>query len=432
MVRGRVRRGSVVVAWWAAVCTLVVGGALPASADVASDRSAAIVVFPKVVVDIDSPQIAPPAQVDTLIRISNVSDQAISLRCFWTDATPHCSDGSGSCLSDPVSCQLPGVCVPQWQETDFVVHLTAGQPVAWLASRGAVPCAESAPGLPCFPAIPGNLPPNRVLPVPEDPFVGELRCIAVDRNDVPVERNALQGEAEIVRSSEAYCSDGSGSCLSDPVTCKPPGECMPQTIDVAAYNAIGIPAYPGANDKDNTLVLGGVCVGGTRTQLPCVSPADCPGGRCPAEYAGCPNILVLDHFFDGAVDPVSKKVVTTDLTLIPCTTDYLTQAPVTTPVQFLVFNEFEQRFSTSRSVTCFSELKISNIDTRTSDRSLFNAAVAGTLTGQTRIRGVADGHPDHGHTLLGLAEEFRRDGGSAAFNLHFHGSRPQSDFIYLP
>jgi len=129
---------------------------------------------------------------------------------------------------------------------------------------------------------------------------------------------------------------------------------------------------------------------------------------------------------------VSKKVVTTDLTLIPCTTDYLTQAPVTTPVQFLVFNEFEQRFSTSRSVTCFSELKISNIDTRTSDRSLFNAAVAGTLTGQTRIRGVADGHPDHGHTLLGLAEEFRRDGGSAAFNLHFHGSRPQSDFIYLP
>ena len=407
--RGRVRRGSVAVAWRVAVCGVFVVGAMRASADVASDRSAAIVVFPKVVVDISSPQIAPPAQVDTLVRISNVSDQAISLRCFWTDATPRCVGGSGSCLSDPVSCAPPGVCVPQWQETDFVVHLTAGQPVAWLASRGAVPCAESAPGLPCFPAIPGNLPPNRVLPVPQDPFVGELRCIAVDRNDVPVERNALQGQAEIVRSSEA-----------------------PLALDVAAYNAIGIPAYLGANDKDNTLVLGGVCVGGTRAELPCAAPADCPGGRCPAEYAGCPNLLVLDHFFDGAVDPVSKKLVTTDLTLIPCTTDYLTQAPVTTPVQFLVFNEFEQRFSTSRSVTCFSELKISNIDTHTSSRSLFSAAVAGTLTGQTRIRGVADGHLEHGHTLLGLAEEFRQDGGSAAFNLHFHGSRPQSDFVYLP
>ncbi len=409
MVRLRVRRGAVAVGWRAALCGVVVLSALRASADVASDRSAAIVVFPKVVVDIASAQITPPAQIDTLIRISNVSNQAISLRCFWTDATPHCSDGSGSCLSSPVGCRPPGVCVPEWQETDFVVHLTAGQPVAWLASRGAVPCAESAPDVPCFPAIPGNLPPNRVLPVPEDPFVGELRCIAVDRNDVPVERNALQGEAEIVRSS---------------VT--------PLAIDVAAYNAIGIPAYPGANDKDNTLVLGGVCVGGTHAQLPCTSPADCPGGRCPAEYAGCPNLLVLDHFFDGAIDPVSEKVVTTDLTLIPCTTDYLRQAPVTTPVQFLVFNEFEQRFSTSRSVTCFSELKLSNIDTYTSERSLFNVAVAGTLTGQTRIRGVTDGHTDHGHALLGLAEEFRREGGSAAFNLHFHGSRPQSDFVYLP
>jgi hypothetical protein len=37
-----------------------------------------------------------------------------------------------------------------------------------------------------------------------------------------------------------------------------------------------------------------------------------------------------------------------------------------------------------------------------------------------------------GHTLLGIAEEFRQDGGSAAVNVHFHGSRPQSDFVYLP
>jgi hypothetical protein len=37
--------------------------------------------------------------------------------------------------------------------------------------------------------------------------------------------------------------------------------------------------------------------------------------------------------------------------------------------------------------------------------------------------------------LLGVAEEFRdfeKGGGSAAFNLHFSGSRPQSDYLYLP
>jgi len=59
---------------------------------------------------------------------------------------------------------------------------------------------------------------------------------------------------------------------------------------------------------------------------------------------------------------------------------------------------------------------------------LFSAAVSGTLTGQTRIRGVGES----GHTLLGVAEEFRTDSGSAAFNLHFHGTRPGSDYIYLP
>ena len=59
-------------------------------------------------------------------------------------------------------------------------------------------------------------------------------------------------------------------------------------------------------------------------------------------------------------------------------------------VQFLVFNEFEQRLSTSRPVTCFDDIKISNIDTRSSDHSIFSAAVMGTLTGQTRIRGVPD------------------------------------------
>ena len=56
--------------------------------------------------------------------------------------------------------------------------------------------------------------------------------------------------------------------------------------------------------------------------------------------------------------------VRTHLTLVPCSEDFNLQAPITTAVQYLVFNEFEQRFSTSRSVRCFSEIVLSDIDTR--------------------------------------------------------------------
>jgi hypothetical protein len=390
-----------------------------ARADVTSDEPAAILVFPKVVVDTGTPPATARGPVDTLIRVTNTSTQAVSIHCFWINANGHCSN-SPLTICDPnvvglnSPCGTSGICQPGWQETDFFVNVTARQPVAWLASQGARACEDTPDRwVPCFP-LGANDPPSSsnnggssVLAVAEDPFVGELKCIAVDKNDVPVDSNVLKGEAEIVRST-------------------------PTQVDVAGYNAIGIPAIPGRNNQDSVLVLGGGCVGGSRAQLSCTNDADCPGGRCPGEYSSCPNILILDHFFDGADDPISGKEVNTDITLVPCSEDFLNQVPVRTPVQFLVRNEFEQRFSTSRAVTCFQEFRISNIDTSSKDRSIFSAAVSGTLTGQTRIRGVMDQDPAHGHTLLGVAEEFRYGGGTAAFNLHFDATRPQSDFIYLP
>jgi len=394
MVAGKqLARGGLVVAAGLMVLASALGGV--ARADVSSDQAGAILVFPKVIVDTAGVAQNSRGPVDTLIRISNTSNRPIALHCFWVNANGHCSNSPAtSCLpfkfgTTTNPCGSGGYCLPDWQETDFDLNITARQPVGWLASRGASLCREGdtsdPPCLPLGPARPG---PNgqdndgsAVLQVPEDPFIGELKCVAVDGNGVPVERNDLKGEAEIVRSGQ-------------------------DVIDVSGYNAIGIPSILGTNNGDDTLVLGG------------------PG----AEYSSCPNILILDHFFDGANDPVSDQKVTTSLTLVPCSEDFLRQAPLSTPVQFLVFNEFEQRFSTSRIVTCFDDIRLSNIETRNADRSLFSAAVAGTLTGQTRIRGVGDS----GHTLLGVAEEFREGGGSAAFNLHFHGTRPQSDFIYLP
>ncbi len=405
------------VSRWAAL--FAVGAcAVPAAAlaDVASDQAAAILVFPKLVVDTSAPPQTARGQVDTLIRVSNTSNKPITMFCFYVNATPHCTNGTGSCLSTPVTCSPTGACQAEWQESDFVVNLTARQPIAWLASRGSVLCEESDdPSLPCLPLSDKGRPgpggqsnsDSRIAPVPEDPFIGELKCVEVDRNNVPVEANDLKGEVEIIRSN---------------------GE----DLDVSAYNAIGIPSFVGTNNKDTILVLGGTCVGGTNAGNPCTSASSCPGGQCPAEYSSCPNTLILDHFFDGAADPVSERTISTDLTLVPCSEDFATQVPITTTVQFLVFNEFEQRLSTSRPVTCFQEFHISDIDKASQDRSIFSAAVQGTLTGQTRIRGVADQHVDHGHALLGIAEDFRDGGGSAAVNLHFQGTRPQSDFIYLP
>ena len=58
--------------------------AAAATADVASDHPAAILVFPKLLVDTAN-------GLDTLIRISNVSDTAINVYCFYVNATPQCS-----------------------------------------------------------------------------------------------------------------------------------------------------------------------------------------------------------------------------------------------------------------------------------------------------------------------------------------------------
>lgn len=458
---------------WRAVAVMALASVIWVSptvlcADVASDAPAAIVLFPKILVDVSS-------GLDTFVRLSNTSQDPQNVLCFYVNVTPHCVNGglSDTCFPDPGNCS--GQCVPQWQETDFLVRLTARQPTAWLVSEGAVDCQfvqGSCSGDPdrncardaeCASAGAGRCvyPPcfrldgffrkgpggqtnegSRIPPAPEEPFIGELKCIAVDESGAPIASNVLKGEVTIGRASQ----DGT-------------------VADIASYNGIGIPALGGEGNRDSTLILGGPR--GTRNGPSCTSDSQCASplvcvnrvcdhscrrdGSC-AEYEGCPNILILNHFFDGAVDPLAALGtpvrIGTDLTLIPCTQDFRTQNPAlsATVAQFLVYNEFEQRFSTSRNVECFKEIRISNLDTNQNERSIFSAGVAGTLTGQTRIRGVVDGAQDHGNTLLGVAEEFRCRGGdylcgfvdstdlvsSAAVNLHFQGTRPERDFLYLP
>jgi len=378
-----------------------------------STNAAAILVFPKIVVDTTT---STDQKTDTIIQITNTADVPVNVRCFWVDANGHCSNSGTICnpVGDPATttCGEFEFCVPGWTESDFAFQLTAKQPIDFTASKGL-------PDLPLSttPAN-GNGQFNRgsILPVGEDPFVGELKCIEVssDENEQPVSANDLKGEATIEKVSAA------------------------PSIDSRGYNAIGIRAT-GDNDGDDTLVLG-------KDQ----------------EYDSCPNILILDHFFDDAVEPsVVARRVRTHLTLVPCSEDFNLQAPITTVVQYLVYNEFEQRFSTSRSVRCFSEIVLSDIDTRPGPagdaQSIFNVNVQGSLTGQTLIRGVADSATTYGHGLLAIAEEFHcsdpldstgvdplcgTDNGkgfSAAFVTQQRGSvrttpngTPQNDYIYLP
>ncbi len=507
-------------------CGVFAGGR--ARADIASDHPAAILVFPKILVDTST-------GLDTVVRISNVSDTPLNVYCFYVNATPICSIPGGSCFPNQLSCQntvggqlFIGSCLPNWQPNDFTFRLTREQPTGWAVSKGESTNCPFIDGVcsndaamacqrdtqcgngnrcvvpPCLPLDGGPLgrtgPGGQVnegaVPLsPEDPFIGELKCIAVDENQQPVARNDLIGDAIIGREG----AEGVGGRMS-----------------LLGYNAVGIPAIPGTGNRDHTLVLGGE---------PDV-----------AEYEGCPNILILDHFFDGAIDPVLNNVcgapgfpnlcsisgvpcatdadcatnrciddggggsicsvtfgpcvtdadcqntcnlpsktctlsgtpcgsdaecvssdyqvrLATDLTLVPCTEDFEERRLdlSRTVAQFLVFNEFEQRFSTSRTVDCFKEIQLSNMETSDNTRSIFSAGVAGTLTGQTRIRGVVndDNVGRGGNTLIGIAEEFRCEGPQFQFptcdlvdslktvsgtgkNLHFQGRRPQSDFIYLP
>jgi hypothetical protein len=397
---------------WVALCAVAAGTALfvstSARATIGSDASGAILVFPKIVVDTSGQLFGFPT--DTEVQITNTSNSVIAARCYWVNATSHCSNNpSRACRPETVvdNCGTGARCVEGWTETDFRFTLTKRQPISF----------NAADGLPTFPLSQQQGPGGQtngsssIPPVPEDPFIGELKCVQVDPTDFRPSigfnpaNNAggdLAGHATIISARQ------------------PPAE-----IDARKYNAVTLKSTT-VNNQDDTLVLGG------------------PN----AEYDGCPNVWILNHFFDGApVDTHFRNgtftqdngLAATDLTVVPCSEDFLLQEQNLggAVLQFLVFNEFEQRFSSSTRFTCFREVQLSDLDTRpgTADNafSIFNVNVQGTLSGQTRIRSVASSNRANG--IIAVAERFiPREGlpSSSAENVHFTGSRPDlSDLIIL-
>ena len=363
----------------AAACWLV--SAPAAQAETFSDTGAAVLVWPKIVVG---------PETDTVVQMTNQADVRSAAHCFYVNANNRCNNTGQACetSSECLEGMNFGTCLPSWIEINFDVFLTPNQPVAWSAAEGF---ANS--DLPCPGGLGSKCAGNggtRVPPVGETPFIGELKCIQSDpitRLPFPCSgatcRNDLEGGATIEN-----VADGN--------------------IDPQRYNAVGL-RTAGQNNGDNTLVIGG-------------PPAQ-------AEYQPCSEVLVFNHLFDGAVDPISgTATASSELSLVPCTEDFLIQKVPSVTAQFLVYNEFEQRFSTSRLVRCLLDSPISNIDTTQSSRSIFSAAVSGTVAGQTRITGVGGG-------LIGSATlNFQGETTSAgsAYNLNQFADRDEADFIRIP
>jgi hypothetical protein len=331
----------ILLAGWAVIW------AMSANGEVSSAEPGAILVFPKIIRDVDQ---------DTIIQISNSTGSRVLLHCFYVNGAPDPNTGE-----------------PLWSVTDFHIRLTRQQPTFWVAGSG-------------LPAVPQDGRPSDLYPGPVPPlgegFAGELRCVVVDEGELPQSRNALTGHATLINRR-------SGATRK--------------------YQAIGIRGLPG-NNRDSTLLFNEV------------------------EYTSCPRVLILNHFYDGAPDPIFGTPINSSLTVVPCSADVERSFPGRSTLLFETFNEFEQRLSGSLIVTCFSDTPLSTIDSRSDPtRSIFHYAIQGTLVGQTRIRPLVDAGVTSGHGILAIAEEFRSDGTiGAGINLHFIGGNLQADVLSIP
>jgi hypothetical protein len=353
-------------------------------AQASPDEPAAIVVYPYVFVDSAS-------GTDTLIQVSNTATNLVELRCFYEDFTPQCTGGQTgeSCFPSAATCT--GRCTPSEARIPFRVRATAQQPLAWYASAGLQSLPLPAPN-PLSPGSDSNQFSN-VPGVGSGPFVGTLRCVAITDDPYrPRADNVLVGQATIEHNQGTPISPLAYS-------------------DAAEYGAIGIKALSTGANRDEFLNLGGP----------------------DAEYEACPGVAELNHFFDGATLTTSGTTanVTTTLVLANCGARLPTTADMA--VQFKVFNEFDQRFSTSRSLHGQLVIPLTQIDSPIPQRSIFSEAVSGTLTGHTRIKGI--GLATGGGGLHAIAIESHQDSSlsdrvqSDAINLHGAGVQVAGDIL---
>jgi hypothetical protein len=310
-----------------------------ARAEVTTDQSASIIIFPKVIVD---------GSRDTIIQITNTDNLSANADCVYINTSGTCSITTSQTCNIDTDCPAgppAEVCVHQCQEENFSIFLTGQQPTYWDAALGRsnFDGPGLSPGLIKFLAscVGGSEPPGTPCAFPSDcpggtcssvaaPFVGELKCIEVDGSGALIAQNSLKGEAII------------GG---------------PTNGDLSEYNAIGI--WAAVAPAGNTIVLdqlSGVCSGGTNDGNACFVQVECPGGTCnPAPnvgYNACPMALYMNHSGEGAVDSFTGGTVNTELSLVPCSELLEQQTPVHAGAVFRITTEMEQSVSCSVPFDC--------------------------------------------------------------------------------
>lgn len=371
-----------------------------AHAAVTTERGASILAFPKVLAG---------DGVDTIVQITNISNNMVHAHCFYVNAAPN-SFGQA-----------------QWQVTDFTIWLTKQQPTHWRVGTGRFVnptdnnlCISGSQYVPSVACTDAGIDPGAVPPVPPL-FQGELKCVEIDVAGNPIGGNHLKGEATLIYD------DG----------------------DVTKYNAVGIQGTDLAGETGNELLLN--------------QPLDGDDAEPVGQYNACPNVLLLNHLADGVTDPVLyanelggtcsdsgnpcysdadcqgvcnnaprvldsgvlalRSATVTDLTLVPCTQDFENAVPESVTVQFEIYNEFEQKLSASTTVDCWESFFLYQVDAPFNPaNSVFSFPVLGTVAAHTRIVP----NPDSG-AVIGIAGVTRADASGnvtrTAVNIHMEGDR---------
>lgn len=272
--------------------------AAPSAAQLTTRDAAAVLIFPKVIVD---------GSWDTTIQLSNNANRPAYAVC-------HYVNGAATFPDLPPGPDNP----PLWTEADFPVFLVRQQPTHWVGSRGRTPSGtlDNRCTGPLDDCDATGLDPGRIPPIGPD-FTGELLCVEVDASGAPWSGNALTGHATLTHL---------------------------QTGEVIKVPALGARGFD-SNDADGTLCLGGE-----------------PDERCPrgGEYEACARRWNLSHpaeFDDSPVDGYSSR---TTLTVVPCGQDFELQEPTRLTLQMLATSEFETRFSSSTTVECWGEIALAD------------------------------------------------------------------------
>ncbi len=413
-----------------------------ARADVTTDQSGSLIFFPKVIAD---------GTRDTLIELTNTSNMAAYVHCFYVNASGHCRVSGEACKTD-IDCPTDPVvetCDRQCVPNDFDLLLTAQQPTMWRVSTGRItnlffppPCrigqrcacaggvqcdGNGLSGSQCCPGDEPGLAGQNSFAVPKTgtDFEGLLKCVQVDENfEMPVMQNSLKGEAVLETLESGQVSE---------------------------YNALSITASTGLDSN---------------LDLHLLSPVPSGVVNGVNEYNGCPTSLVLNHYADGAVDAFSGASVTTELTLVPCTDLLEAARPTHTVVSFNLIDEFEDLIGSADAVgfDCFFNSRLGDIRNFFKSKLVGGAVPVTSPFAKTRIK-VSSGsvcysgdnigkgcNPANGDddctgfettdtgtslgcrassAVLGVAEEFHsiigRPDGTAAVNLIQEGSRTGND-----